>query len=258
MRGFRISWSSAPSYLPPGTVASGAPFAPHRAEAGVLGWLFDALQEHDPCAHRPPRLDGTSGKVRPDGDGARKKGPQAIGRSRGGRKVRPIAANDRFALTFGFCGGNAHKGRGGPPHRRNKGGGHTRRHGLQHEAMARQPNCSCMTGKADNRKARNRQNRQSEQPFRRCPGRCDAAAMSKATGCRNAAAGEGGTGNGAFVCPAKGRRNLPDVLRQGQKGGKTPAKSFSIVKRSGGRRTGFRRGRCPDRRVHGSTGGSAR
>ena len=188
--------------------------------------------------------------------GKRDRKPSA-GRAAAGKSAR-IAANDRFALTFGLCGGNAHKGRGGPPHRRSKGGGHTRRHGLQHEAMARQPNCSCMTGKADNRKARNRQNRQSEQPFRRCPGRCDAAAMSKATGRRNAAAGEGGTGNGAFVCPAKGRRNLPDVLRQGQKGGKTPAKSFSIVKRSGGRRTGFRRGRCPDRRVHGSTGGSAR
>jgi len=39
-----------------------------------------------------------------------KNGPQAIGKSRGGRntKVHLIAANDRFALTFSLSGGNAH------------------------------------------------------------------------------------------------------------------------------------------------------
>jgi hypothetical protein len=41
---------------------------------------------------------------------AQKNGSQAIGKSRGGwnTKAHLIAANDRFALTFGLSGGNAH------------------------------------------------------------------------------------------------------------------------------------------------------
>ena len=55
-------------------------------------------------------LDSTSIKAHPDGTGAQKKGPQAIGKSRAGwnTKVHLVAANARTAITFALSPGNAH------------------------------------------------------------------------------------------------------------------------------------------------------
>ncbi|RJL02296.1 IS5 family transposase [Paracoccus siganidrum] len=83
------------------------------AEAGVLDRLFAALQKHRLIRIRVEclGLDSTSVKVHPDGTGApKKKGPQAIGKSRGGwnTKVHLVAADARTALTFSLSGGQAH------------------------------------------------------------------------------------------------------------------------------------------------------
>ena len=82
------------------------------AAAGVLDRLFQALQEHRLICIRVEcvGLDSTSVKVHPDGTGARKNGPQAIGKSRGGwnTKIHLVAANDRIALTFALSPGQAH------------------------------------------------------------------------------------------------------------------------------------------------------
>ncbi|MFN8683405.1 IS5 family transposase [Paracoccus sp. P2] len=83
------------------------------AEAGVLDRLFAALQEHRLIRIRVEclGLDSTSVKVHPDGTGApKKKGPQAIGKSRGGwnTKVHLVAADARTALIFSLSGGQAH------------------------------------------------------------------------------------------------------------------------------------------------------
>ena len=55
-------------------------------------------------------LDSTSVKVHPDGAGARKKRPQAIGKSRGGwnTKLHMVASDDRTAVAFALSPGNAH------------------------------------------------------------------------------------------------------------------------------------------------------
>ena len=55
-------------------------------------------------------LDSTSVKVHPDGTGALKNGPQAIGKSRGGwnTKIHLVAANARTAITFCLSPGEAH------------------------------------------------------------------------------------------------------------------------------------------------------
>jgi hypothetical protein len=55
-------------------------------------------------------LDSTSIKVHPDGAGARKNGPQAIGKSRGGwnTKSHLLAADARTAATFSLSPGQAH------------------------------------------------------------------------------------------------------------------------------------------------------
>ena len=49
-------------------------------------------------------------KVHPDSSGALKKGPQAIGKSRGGwtTKIHLVAGNARTAITFALSPGNAH------------------------------------------------------------------------------------------------------------------------------------------------------
>ena len=55
-------------------------------------------------------LDSTSVKVHPDGTGARKNGPQAIGKSCGGWniKIHLLAADARTAVTFSLSPGQAH------------------------------------------------------------------------------------------------------------------------------------------------------
>ena len=62
------------------------------AAAGVLDRVFQALQEHRLIRIRVEcvGLDSTSVKVHPDGTGARKNGPQAIGKSRGGWNTKFI------------------------------------------------------------------------------------------------------------------------------------------------------------------------
>ncbi|MDP0495098.1 MAG: transposase [Verrucomicrobiota bacterium JB024] len=58
----------------------------HWAKIGVLARVFEALQ-HEQIIHFTITVgswDSTSVKVHPDGTGALKNGPQAIGRSRGG------------------------------------------------------------------------------------------------------------------------------------------------------------------------------
>ncbi len=55
-------------------------------------------------------LDSTSVKVHPDGTGALKNGPQAIGKSRGGwnTKIHLVAADARTVITFALSPGHAH------------------------------------------------------------------------------------------------------------------------------------------------------
>ena len=60
-------------------------------------------------------MDSTIVKVHPDGTGALKNGPQAIGKSRGGwtTKVHMVAADARTAITFALSPGQAHDARQG-------------------------------------------------------------------------------------------------------------------------------------------------
>jgi hypothetical protein len=55
-------------------------------------------------------LDSTSVKVHPDGTGALKKGPQSIGKSRGGwnTKIHLVAADARTPIAFALSPGHAH------------------------------------------------------------------------------------------------------------------------------------------------------
>lgn len=80
---------------------------------GVLDRVFEKLQMEQIVRIRIEAfaLDSTSVKVHPDGTGAlKKKGPQAIGKSRGGwnTKIHLVAANARTAITFALSPGNAH------------------------------------------------------------------------------------------------------------------------------------------------------
>ena len=78
--------------------------------AGVLDRVFAKLQRNQIARIKIEAvlLDSTSIKVNPSGTGALKKsGPQAIGKSRGGRstKIHLVAANDRAALKFSLSPG---------------------------------------------------------------------------------------------------------------------------------------------------------
>jgi transposase len=79
---------------------------------GVLDRVFEKLQVEQIVRIKIEAfaLDSTSIKVHPDGTGALKNGPQAIGKSRGGwnTKVHLVAANARTAITFALSPGNAH------------------------------------------------------------------------------------------------------------------------------------------------------
>ena len=79
---------------------------------GVLDRLFEKLQVEQIVRIKleAVSLDSTSIKVHPDGTGAPKNGPQAIGKSRGGwnTKVHMIAADARTAIAFALSPGNAH------------------------------------------------------------------------------------------------------------------------------------------------------
>jgi len=82
------------------------------AKNGVLDRVFEQLQ-HEQIVRikiEALSLDSTSVKVPPDGTGALKNGPQAIGKSRGGwnTKIHLVAADARTAITFALSPGNEH------------------------------------------------------------------------------------------------------------------------------------------------------
>jgi hypothetical protein len=76
---------------------------------GVLDRVFEKLQREQIARIRIEAfsLDSTSVKVHPDGTGARKNGPQAIGKSRSGwdTKIHIVAAAPRTALSFSLSAG---------------------------------------------------------------------------------------------------------------------------------------------------------
>jgi transposase len=88
------------------------------SKARVLDRIFARLQQEQILAIRIEHvcLDSTSIKVHPDGTGALKNGPQAIGRSRGGctTKIHLVATNARCALILKLSPGQA----GDAPHGR--------------------------------------------------------------------------------------------------------------------------------------------
>ena len=81
---------------------------------GVLDRVFEHLQRAQLIRIKleAVSLDSTIVKVHPDGTGARKNRPQAIGKSRGGwtTKIHLVAADARTALTFALSPGQAHDG----------------------------------------------------------------------------------------------------------------------------------------------------
>ena len=79
---------------------------------GVLDHVFERLQREQIVRIKieAVKMDSTIVKVHPDGAGAlKKKGPQAIGKSRGGwtTKIHMVAANARTAITFALSPGQA-------------------------------------------------------------------------------------------------------------------------------------------------------
>ncbi len=79
---------------------------------GVLDHVFERLQREQIVRIKieAVKMDSTIVKVHPDGAGAlKKKGPQAIGKSRGGwtTKIHMVAANARAAITFSLSPGQA-------------------------------------------------------------------------------------------------------------------------------------------------------
>jgi transposase len=82
------------------------------AKNGVLDRVFEQLQLEQIVRIRIEAfsLDSTSVKVHPDGTGALKNGPQAIGKSRGGwnTKIHMVAADARTAIVFALSPGHDH------------------------------------------------------------------------------------------------------------------------------------------------------
>ena len=82
------------------------------AKNGVLDRVFEKLQLEQIVRVRIEAfsLDSTSVKVHPDGTGALKNGPQAIGKSRGGwnTKIHMVAADARTAIVFALSPGHEH------------------------------------------------------------------------------------------------------------------------------------------------------
>ena len=83
------------------------------AHNGVLDRVFERLQAEQYVDPEVLGLDSTSVKVHPDGTGALKeRGPQAIGRSRGGltTKIHMLATGARTAVDFCLSPGQDHDG----------------------------------------------------------------------------------------------------------------------------------------------------
>ena len=82
------------------------------AKSGVLDRVFAQLQHTQILRVKieAVALDRTIVKVHPDGTGALKNGPHAIGQSRGGwtTKIHLVAADARTAITFALSPGQAH------------------------------------------------------------------------------------------------------------------------------------------------------
>ncbi|MDC8447767.1 MAG: IS5 family transposase [Nitrospira sp.] len=82
------------------------------AKSGVLDRVVAQLQQAQIIRVKleAVALDSTIGKVHPDGTGALKNGPHALGRSRGGwtTKIHLVAADARTALTSALSPGQAH------------------------------------------------------------------------------------------------------------------------------------------------------
>ena len=82
------------------------------SKKGVLDRVFEQLQRDQivRIGVEALGLDSTGVKVHPDGTGARKNGPQSIGKSRGGwnTKIHVVAADARTAVAFTLSPGNAH------------------------------------------------------------------------------------------------------------------------------------------------------
>ncbi len=88
------------------------------AHNGVLERVFQQLQQQQLINLEVLGLDSTTVKVHPDGCGPpKKRGPQAVGRSRGGltTKIHMIAADARTALGYTVSPGQDHDA----PHGRN-------------------------------------------------------------------------------------------------------------------------------------------
>jgi transposase len=88
------------------------------SKSGVLDRVFEKLLREQIVRIRIEALslDSTSIKVHPDGTGTLKKGPQAIGTSRGGwnTKIHLVAADARTAISFALSPDNVHDARQGP------------------------------------------------------------------------------------------------------------------------------------------------
>ena len=83
------------------------------AKSGVLTQVFQRLQQEQLVDLAVLGLDSTTVKVHPDGCGAlRKRGPQAIGRSRGGltTKIHIVASDARTAIIYALSPGQDHDG----------------------------------------------------------------------------------------------------------------------------------------------------
>ncbi len=81
--------------------------------SGVLARVFERLQQEQLIDPDVLGLDSTTVKVHPDAAGAlRKRGPQAIGRSRGGMttKIHMVAADARTAIIYAISPGQDHDG----------------------------------------------------------------------------------------------------------------------------------------------------
>src|ERR1700758_2946002 len=82
------------------------------AKNGVLDRVFEQLQLEQIVRVKIEAfsLDSTSVKVHPDGTGALKNGPQAIGKSRDGwnTKIHMVAADARTAIVFALSPGHDH------------------------------------------------------------------------------------------------------------------------------------------------------
>ena len=83
------------------------------AKSGVLTQVFQRLQQEQLVDLAVLGLDSTTVKVHPDRCGAlRKRGPQAIGRSRGGltTKIHIVASDARTAIVYALSPGQDHDG----------------------------------------------------------------------------------------------------------------------------------------------------